>query len=131
MKLFGVDWKAPESQINYQKSQQAKKDTIANILSENGYLEKDASEEEANKYYSDLMKNMGYSDEEINKAMGFGGQVSLNKGFLGKVNSSIRNAIAPGADDVMQMVVNENEKTEGVNSVILLVGWLVILLVLL
>lgn len=113
MKLFGVDWKAPESQINYQKSQQAKKDTIANILSENGYLEKDASEEEANKYYSDLMKNMGYSDEEINKAMGFGGQVSLNKGFLGKVNSSIRNAIAPGADDVMQMVVNENEKNRG------------------
>ena len=113
MKLFGVDWKAPESQINYQKSQQAKKDTIANILSENGYLEKDASEEEANKYYSDLMKNMGYSDEEINKAMGFGGQVSLNKSFLGKVNSSIRNAIAPGADDVMQMVVNENEKNRG------------------
>ena len=113
MKLFGVDWKAPESQINYQKSQQAKKDTVANVLSENGYLEKDASEEEANKYYSDLMKNMGYSDEEINKAMGFGGQVSLNKGFLGKVNSSIRNAIAPGADDVMQMVVNENEKNRG------------------
>lgn len=113
MKLFGVDWKAPESQINYQKSQQAKKDTVANVLSENGYLEKDASEEEANKYYSDLMKNMGYSDEEIDKAMGFGGQVSLNRGFLGKVNSSIRNAIAPGADDVMQMVVNENEKNRG------------------
>lgn len=113
MKLFGVDWKAPESQINYQKSQQAKKDTVANVLSENGYLEKGATDEEANEYYSNLMKDMGYSDEDINKSLGFGGEVALNKGFLGKVNSSIRNAIAPDSDDVLRRVVSENEKSRG------------------
>lgn len=115
MKLFGVDWKAPESQINYQKSQEAKKNAVTDIISENGYLDKDATKEEADQYYTNLMKNMGYSDEEINQAMGFGGQVSLNRGFLGKVNSSIRNAMAPGADDMLQMVVAENEKNKGSN----------------
>lgn len=113
MKLFGVDWKAPESQINYQKSQQAKKDSVSNVLNKHGYLEKGSTDEEANEYYSNVMKDMGYSDEDINKSLGFGGEVALNKGFLGKVNSSIRNAVAPGADDVMQMVVNENEKNRG------------------
>ena len=113
MKLFGVDWKAPESQINYQKSQQAKKDSVSNVLNKHGYLEKGSTDEEANEYYSNVMKDMGYSDEDINKSLGFGGEVALNKGFLGKVNSSIRNAVAPGADDVMQMVVNENERNRG------------------
>lgn len=113
MKLFGVDWKAPESQINYQKSQQAKKDSVSNVLNKHGYLEKGSTDEEANEYYSNVMKDMGYSDEDINKSLGFGSEVALNKGFLGKVNSSIRNAVAPGADDVMQMVVNENERNRG------------------
>lgn len=78
-----------------------------------GYLDKKADKETRDKYYSEYMKSIGYSDEEINDALGFGGQVSMNEGFLGKINSAVRNTLAPGFEEGPQILTNMNEKANG------------------
>ena len=87
---------------------------VANeYINQRGYLDKNADKETRNKYYSDYLKAIGYTDDEIEKSLGVGGQVSLNEGFLGKINSSIRNAIAPGYDEGAQILANLNAKNQG------------------
>lgn len=78
-----------------------------------GYLDKDADKESRDNYYSNYMKSIGYSDDEIKQALGFGGEVSLNEGFLGKVNYAIKGAIAPGYEEGAQILVNLNAKNQG------------------
>lgn len=82
-------------------------------ISQNGYLDKNADKETRDNYYANYMKSIGYTDDEIKKALGFGGQVALSEGFLGKVASSVKNAMAPGYEEGAEILANLNAKNQG------------------
>ena len=111
-KLFGAEVKN-ETAYNQQKAKEKKEKNLSGYIQKNGYLDKNASDDEKFNYYKnyfDYTGNNKYSDEDIKDMLGFSGSISLAENRL---NSAMKNAVAPGFDEDYQELAKLNSKHNG------------------